>query len=159
MRRWARSFARGARGASGAWGATPAPQPTAAAAPTFRLGEGLLGQAALQSEISVVHDVPEGHLPLRSGLGQSAPKQLVFLPLAQLGRVIGVLELGCIAPWSASQTELLTAVRETIVIALEVARARTALRALLGETQSQARRLADQEEELRASNEELHSQQ
>jgi two-component system chemotaxis sensor kinase CheA len=127
--------------------------------PSFRLGEGLIGQAALQTEISFVHDVPEGHLPLRSGLGHSAPQQLVFVPLRQFGRVIGVLELGCIGPWSASQTELLASVRETIAIALEVARARAALRALLGETQSQARRLSDQEEELRASNEELHSQQ
>ena len=50
-------------------------------------------------------------------------------------------------------------VRETIAIALEVARARAATRELLEATQRQAERLAAQEVELRATNEELQAQE
>lgn len=93
----------------------------------FELGQGILGQAAKDAEISFVRDLPPEHLPLESGLGRSAPNLLVLAPLVQLGRVTGVLELGCVAPWPASHTELLNSVRETIAISLEVARARVAL--------------------------------
>ncbi|TMB09424.1 MAG: hypothetical protein E6J65_29050, partial [Deltaproteobacteria bacterium] len=68
---------------------------------SFRLGEGLVGQAALQTEIMVV-DAP---------------------------------------PWNAAATELLGSVRETLAIALEVARSRAELRALLAKTQRQAEEL------------------
>jgi signal transduction histidine kinase/CheY-like chemotaxis protein len=125
----------------------------------FGLGEGLVGEAAQRTEITIVKQVPEGYLPVRSGLGSSSPSQLVLVPLVQLGRVVGVLELGCFAPFGEQHSELLLSVRESVAIALEVARGRAALRELLAETQSQARRLAEQEEELRASNEELLSQQ
>ena len=126
---------------------------------SFRLGEGLIGEAAKRSEIQVIESLPEGYLQAVSGLGHSSPKQLVLAPLTQLGRVIGVLELGYFAPFNEQHQELLVSVRETVAIALEVARARAALRELLRQTQTQARRLADQEEELRASNEELQAQQ
>jgi two-component system chemotaxis sensor kinase CheA len=126
---------------------------------SFRLGEGLVGEAAKRPEIQVVESLPDGYLHAVSGLGNGSPKQLVLAPLTQLGRVIGVLELGYFAAFTEQHHELLVSVRETVAIALEVARARAALRALLRETQSQARRLADQEEELRASNEELQTQQ
>jgi CheY-like chemotaxis protein/signal transduction histidine kinase len=127
--------------------------------PRFRLGEGLVGQAALRDEITVLRDPPPGYLRVRSGLGESAPSAIVLLPLVRAGTVSGVLEFALLKPWSARDSELLLSLRETLAIAIEVARARTALRDALSETQRQAQRLATQEEELRATNEELQSQQ
>jgi len=129
------------------------------ARPSFAPGEGLVGQAALSDELQVIGDPPADHLKVSSGLGESAPRALVFLPLARTGNVSGVLELAVFAAWTPLQGELLMAVRETLTIALEVARARAALRDLLAETQRQAQRLTTQEEELRATNEELQAQQ
>jgi hypothetical protein len=140
----------------GNYGGTPA---DVSSAPRFRIGEGLVGQAALGEEITVVNAPPPGYLRVRSGLGEGAPHAIVLLPLRHLGRARGVLELALFAPWSARAAEVLTLVKESLVIALEVALARVATRQLLAETQRQAARLAEQEEELRATNEELEAQQ
>jgi signal transduction histidine kinase/CheY-like chemotaxis protein/HAMP domain-containing protein len=127
--------------------------------PRFAPGEGLIGQAALAEDLVVVDDPPADYLKVRSGLGESAPRAVVMTPLVHLGRVTGVLELGVFKAWPDRATDLLASVRETLAIAIEVARARAALRELLNETQHQAERLKSQEEELRATNEELHAQQ
>ena len=126
---------------------------------SFRLGEGLVGQAALQQEIMVVEDLPPDYFRVRSGTGEGPPRSLVLVPLLHLGRVKGVLELALFRPFASETRELLTSVRETIVIALEVAIARSSMRELLAETQRQAQRLSGQEQELRANNEELQAQQ
>jgi len=129
------------------------------AAASFGLGQGLVGQAALREDIMVVGDPPPGYLQVRSGLGASAVREIVLVPIVRAGRVSGVLELGFFSPWSERAHELVLSVREMIAIAIEVARARTATRRLLAETQRQAQLLVEQEEELRARNEELQSQQ
>ncbi|HEY0469831.1 MAG TPA: response regulator, partial [Polyangiaceae bacterium] len=54
--------------------------------------------------------------------------------------------------------ELLTSVQEMLVVGLQAARSRAALRDALERSQRQAERLAAQEEELRANNQELQSQ-
>jgi CheY-like chemotaxis protein/signal transduction histidine kinase len=127
--------------------------------PSFGSGEGLVGQAALVKTITVVTDPPEDYLRVRSGLGEAAPRAIVFLPLLRDGKANGVIELALFKPWSDRSAEFLLSVRESIAIAIEVARARSAMRALLAETQSQATRLSAQEEELLAANEELQTQQ
>jgi CheY-like chemotaxis protein len=125
----------------------------------FRPGEGLLGQAALQQDIVVVTDLPADYARIQSGTGDALPRALVLVPLLHLGRARGVIELAMFSEPSPEIRELLGNVRETLVIALEVAVARTAMRELLAETQRQAQRLIGQEQELRANNEELQAQQ
>jgi CheY-like chemotaxis protein len=128
------------------------------AAQRFALGEGLVGQAALQREPLVIDRLPDDYLRVRSGLGEARPRCVVLLPLVHHERVTGVLELALFSSWSPRYGELLAALSETLAIALEVSRARSAMRELLAETQRQAQRLATQEEELRATNEELQAQ-
>jgi CheY-like chemotaxis protein/signal transduction histidine kinase len=129
------------------------------AIPSFRSGEGLVGQAALQDQLMLISDPPADYLRVRSGLGEGSPRVVVLLPLIHSGQVTGVLELALFKPWPEVGTELLVSLRETLAIAIEVALARAATRELLAETQRQAQRLATQEEELRTSNEELQAQQ
>jgi CheY-like chemotaxis protein/signal transduction histidine kinase len=143
----------------GQYGGAAVPATDAGAAPRFRIGEGLVGQAALVEELTVINDPPADYLRIRSGLGEGAPRVIVLLPLRHLGRVRGVLELALFARWTERSAEALLVVRESLVIAMEVARARIATRDLLTETQRQAERLVQQEEELRSTNEELQTQQ
>lgn len=132
-----------------------APEPP----PSFRPGEGLVGQAALRTEITVIDDPPSDYLRVRSGLGEARPRAIVLLPLVHLGRVTGVLELALFSPWSERLTDVLLSLRESLVIAIEVALAREAMSQLLAETQRQTVRLTEQEEELRTNNEVLATQQ
>jgi CheY-like chemotaxis protein/signal transduction histidine kinase len=125
----------------------------------FARGEGLVGRAALGEELVVVTDAPPGYLRVRSGLGEAPPRAVVLAPLAQGGRLVAVLELALFDELSAQGRELLSSIGEPIAIALEVARARASTRELLAATQRQAHQLAAQEEELRATNEELQAQE
>jgi CheY-like chemotaxis protein/signal transduction histidine kinase/HAMP domain-containing protein len=125
----------------------------------FERGEGLVGEAALHTDLTVVAEPPPEYLRVRSALGEAPPRAIALLPLWHAGRVAGVLELAVFKPWSDTSAELLTSVRDTLALALVAARGRAATRDLLAATQRQAAKLAAQEEELRATNEELQAQE
>ncbi|HEX3852530.1 MAG TPA: response regulator, partial [Polyangiaceae bacterium] len=121
-------------------------------------GQGLLVEAARAASLVVIDDVPQGFLKIRSGLGEGAPRCLAFLPLSRADETIGVLELALFKECSPEIRELLAGVREMLVIGLQAARSRAALRQALERSQQQAERLIAQEEELRTNNQELQSQ-
>ncbi len=63
-------------------------------APTaLKLGEGLLGQCALDGEIRVVSAPDPSFWTIRSGLGESMPTALFLGPVILNGRLLGVVEL------------------------------------------------------------------
>jgi signal transduction histidine kinase/HAMP domain-containing protein len=66
----------------------------------FALGEGLVGQAALEKKIFVVSGVPEDYVPILSSLGEAPPRSIVVLPILFEGQVRGVIELGSFEPFS-----------------------------------------------------------
>ena len=125
----------------------------------FAAGEGLPGQAAAGTELLVVDGPPAEYLTVRSGLGEAPPRSLVFVPLSRGGKNLGVIELAFFKECDELGHELLRNVREMVAIALEVARSRGTLQALLEKSQRQTDLLAAQEEELRASNRGLVEQQ
>jgi signal transduction histidine kinase/DNA-binding response OmpR family regulator len=108
----------------------------------FLPGEGIIGEAARRTELTII-PAPAGALTIRSAVATCDPRALVLVPLVHGGRVTGVLELGLLDELTQTQRDLLTSVRESIAIAIEVARARTATRLLLAETQRQAAELLD----------------
>jgi signal transduction histidine kinase/CheY-like chemotaxis protein/HAMP domain-containing protein len=95
-------------------------------APAFRPGEGLAGQAALQTDVMVVHSEGD-QLRIRSGLTEGSPRAIVLVPLLRDGKVSGLLELASLQPWNDRSTELLLSVRETLAVSLEVKRSRRRL--------------------------------
>ena len=129
-----------------------------AIAEQFDLGDGLLGQAAVERKIVRIDNVPEGYLTVGSGLGRSQPRQLLILPAAAEGAVNAVLELGFLHPLDPLVLDLLSEIAEAIAVAVKSALYREHLQALLAETQQQAEELQAQSEELRVSNEELEEQ-
>ncbi|HUQ07371.1 MAG TPA: response regulator [Kofleriaceae bacterium] len=114
------------------------------AAPTgYARGEGLVGQAALQHEVTVIKAPTSGALRLRTSAVEADPRAIAFVPLVHLGAVVGVIELVLLEPWTERAGELAHLVRDSITVTIEVARARTATRSLLGKTQRQATELLD----------------
>jgi hypothetical protein len=59
---------------------------------TFKIGEGLSGQAARNQQLMVLTSLPEGHLEVYSGLGKAPPAYLAIVPLVHKGKTIAVLE-------------------------------------------------------------------
>jgi HAMP domain-containing protein/signal transduction histidine kinase/ActR/RegA family two-component response regulator len=66
----------------------------------FSVGEGLVGQAALEKKPIVVSALPEDYVAITSSLGEAAPRNVVVLPVLFEGRVRGVIELGSFEPFS-----------------------------------------------------------
>src|SRR6516225_9095345 len=59
----------------------------------LRIGETLLGQCAAEQQRILITDVPPGATPVRSGLFQSVPKNVVVLPVLFENQVKAVIEL------------------------------------------------------------------
>jgi CheY-like chemotaxis protein/CHASE3 domain sensor protein len=132
--------------------------PAGAQAETVRAGDGLIGQAANDKRLLRVRDVPDGYLPIASGVGQGTPSELLVAPASIDGVVHAVLELGFFGAVDAAKSELLTRVSEPIAVAVRASKDRQRLEELLLETQRQAEELQAGQEELRVSNEELEEQ-
>ncbi|RKH15241.1 GAF domain-containing protein, partial [Corallococcus sp. CA041A] len=125
---------------------------------TLAPGEGLAGQAIKDGRACHLRDVPEGYLPISSGLARGRPRHVLIAPSQVDGQVNAVVELGFLHPVHPSDLELLQQVSDAIAVAVRASLDRTRLEQLLEETQRQAEELQAQQEELRVSNEEIEVQ-
>lgn len=121
----------------------------------IELGEGLVGQTALEKKIISITDIPVDYIRIESSLGSAPPKSIVAIPLLFNGKLIGVLELGSFNIWEQRDFELFESLIETIGVSFDSCGARDKMTLLLKQQQEQAREMLSQQEELRASNEEL----
>lgn len=124
----------------------------------FRVGEGLIGQAAVEKEIISVTDIPENYVRISSALGEALPLNIIIAPFVYEEKVTGVIELGSFKEFNDTQVDFLELVLEHLAIIFNSARSREQVIALLAETQDQAEALQHQQEELRQTNEELEEQ-
>ncbi|MBF0509569.1 MAG: response regulator [Deltaproteobacteria bacterium] len=124
----------------------------------YELGQGLVGQAALEREIISVTNVPEDYIRINSSFGDTLPRNIVVVPFLYDNQVKGVLELGAVNEFSDQVLNFLSVVGGTLAVAFNTAASRQKLQELLTETSRQAEELQMQQEELAASNEELEEQ-
>ena len=125
---------------------------------TLALGEGLVGQAALEGKPLSLDSLPQNYLKVSSALGNTDAQSVLIFPIADKGTVNGVLEIGFLRPVRDEDTELLKRISESIGSGIEAARYRQRLQRALSETQQLNEELQVQQEELRAANEELEEQ-
>ncbi|WP_417792343.1 response regulator [Stutzerimonas xanthomarina] len=124
----------------------------------LELGEGLVGQVALERRPMSLDNVPQGYLNVSSALGSADAASVLIFPVEDSGLVNAVLEIGFLRPLLDEDRELLRRVSENIGSAIEAARYRQRLQRMLAETQQLNEELQVQQEELRAANEELEEQ-
>ncbi len=131
----------------------------------FHIGEGLVGQAALEKKPILLTNVPEDYIRISSGLGEASPRNILVLPVLFEGEVKAVIELASFLPFSQIHQLFLDQLAETVgvVINMIAANMRTAelleqSQSLTLELQSQSEELRKQQEELKRSNAELEAQ-
>lgn len=124
----------------------------------FRPGEGLVGQAALEKQPILLTQVPEDYVAVTSGLGEMRPRHLLAVPMVYNKATVGVCELGKLEEFTGIEMAWLETLSERLGIVVSTVKARAELKKVLEVTQLQARDLAAQQEELRATNEELEEQ-
>ncbi|MFE0089641.1 HAMP domain-containing protein [Streptomyces sp. NPDC058991] len=128
----------------------------------FRLGESLVGQAALSRRTIAVDDLPPGYLTISSGLGAGPPGALVVLPILVEGQVLGAVELAALRPFSGLHRDFLDQFIETVgvIVSSLIAHARTdelleQSQLLTAELRARSQELQVRQEELQSSNAEL----
>ena len=124
----------------------------------FEMGEGLIGQAALEKKIIVFEELPENYLYIHSGLGKEQPGAIIIVPLIFHNKVLGVMEFGAVSAFSQIQMNFLGIVSENIAVAINTSKARTRMSTLLAHSQNQSEELKVQQEELRQAYEDLEEQ-
>ncbi|WP_458413530.1 response regulator [Schinkia sp. CFF1] len=131
----------------------------------FYLGQGLVGQVALENKRILLDTLPDNYIKIKSGLGQSSPKHLYVLPISYEDKVIAVFELGSFTPFDENQLRLLDLVVQTVGVSLHSILGHMKIEKLLVESQtlteelqSQSEELQQQQEELRMINEQLEEQ-
>jgi len=114
----------------------------------FALGEGLIGQCAVEKERILLTNVPKNYIKIKSGLGESTPKNVIVLPVLFETEIKAVIELATFEPFSETHLDFLGQLTESIGIVLNTIETNTRTQELLEQSQS----LTD---ELRRTNEEL----
>lgn len=122
---------------------------------SFKYGEGLVGQAALEKKRILFTEIPSDYIHIQSGFGDTIPKSILVYPFLYEGEVKGVIEIGATHNFSGLDIQFLEMTAESLAISFNGAQSRTTLKDLLEETQRQSEELQAQQEELKQANEEL----
>ncbi len=121
----------------------------------YKMGEGLVGQCALEKEKILLTNVPNDYIKIASGLGEAKPLNIIVMPVVFEGQVKAVLELASFDRFQATHETFLDQLTESIGIVLNTIEANMRTEDLLKQSQSLARELQSQQEELQQTNAEL----
>jgi HAMP domain-containing protein/CheY-like chemotaxis protein/signal transduction histidine kinase len=124
----------------------------------FRLGEGLVGQCALEKERILLTEVPPDYIKISSGLGEATPLNAVVLPVLFEGQVTAVIELASFRRFSEIHLTFFDQLTESIAIVLNTIAASMRTEELLKQSQSLAEELQSQQKELTETNKRLEQQ-
>jgi len=131
----------------------------------FKVGEALVGQAALERKPIVITQAPEDYIRIASGLGEAAPTSIIVLPVLFEETVMAVIELASFTPFTEIQQAFLDQLSESIGVVLNTIQANMRTEELLLQSQqltqdlqSQSEELQSQQDELKRSNAELEAQ-
>ncbi|HXO85403.1 MAG TPA: response regulator, partial [Gemmatimonadales bacterium] len=119
------------------------------------LGEGLVGQCAIEQQRIVLQDVPKNYVRIGSGLGSSLPTNLVVLPVLFEGETKAVIELASLYPFTPTHLSFLEQLTQSIGVVLNTIEATMRTESLLVQSQQLTTELQTRQTELQSTNEEL----
>ena len=122
---------------------------------SLKLGESLVGQAALEKQRVLLSDAPSDYVKVSSALGAARPMNIVVLPILFEGEVKAVMELSSLERFNSTHQAFLDQLTESIGIVLHTIEANTRTENLLKQSQSLASELQNRQEELQKTNLEL----
>ena len=119
------------------------------------LGQGLIGQCAIDKRKILLTNVPSEAFRIASGLSQNAAMDVLVLPVVFEGHVRAVLELASLEHFNPVHEAFLDQLTESIGIVINTIEANTRTEDLLKQSQSLAEELGSRQEELQITNQEL----
>ena len=123
--------------------------------PRLRMGEGLIGQCALDARRMLITELPQNVVPIGSGLFKAVPRNAIVLPVLFEGQVKAVIELASLGSFTDLQMSFLDQLTTSIGIVLNSIEATMQTEGLLTQSQELAGELQTQQRELQQTNEQL----
>ncbi|PKL77144.1 MAG: hypothetical protein CVV27_06635, partial [Candidatus Melainabacteria bacterium HGW-Melainabacteria-1] len=124
----------------------------------YRPREGLIGQCAFEKSRILLSDVPEDYIKINSGLGESSPMNIVVLPVVFESEILAIIELASFQRFNETHLAFLDQLTESIGIVLNTISATNRTEELLKQSQTLALELQSQQQELTESNKRLEDQ-
>ncbi len=121
----------------------------------LQLGEGLVGQCAVEKTKIHITNTPPEYIRISSALGSAPPQSIIVLPVVFEGHVKGVLELASFDVFNSTHQAFLDQLTESIGIVINTIEANMRTEDLLKQSQSLTQELQARGEELQKTNEEL----
>ena len=119
------------------------------------VGEGLVGQCALEKERILLSEVKSDYTRIHSSLGDARPSSIVVLPVLFEGQTKAVIELASLKSFSVTHLTLLEQLTQSIGVVLNTIEATMRTENLLQQSQQLTVELQSQQKELQQTNEEL----
>jgi len=119
------------------------------------LGQGLVGQSAVEKQRILLHDVPAAYTRVSSSLGDAPPACVVVLPVLFEGQPKAVIELAALQPFNVTHITFLEQLTQSIGVVFNTIEATMRTEKLLQQSQQLTVELQLQQKELQQTNEEL----
>ena len=121
------------------------------------VGEGLVGQCALEKQRIVLDNVPRTYAKISSSLGGARPRSVVVLPVLFEGETKAVIELASLQPFTQTHLMFLEQLTQSLGVVLNTIEATMRTERLLEQSQQLTTELQTRQGELQQTNEELAS--
>lgn len=123
------------------------------------IGQGLIGQAAIERRTIYLKEFPEDYINITSGLGLAPPNSLIIVPLKSNDELVGCVELASFKEFSEVDREFLEKVGENIAGTVISAKTNQQTKELLEQSRQMTEEMQSQEEEMRQNMEEMQATQ
>jgi len=121
----------------------------------LKVGEGLVGQCALDKQRLLITEIPDSAISISSALLKVTPRNIVVLPVLFENQVKAVIELASIDEFTPLQVTFLEQLTASIGIVLNSIEATMQTEGFLKQSQQLAAELQTQQRELQQTNEQL----
>ena len=125
---------------------------------SIKMGEGFIGQSALEKKSFILRDIPEEFRYVTTGLLEIRPKNLLVIPVLFEDEVIAVMELVSVTDISDLHQDLIHQTVDNLGLTIHSIMGRMRIQTLLHESQAMTEELQVQSEELQTQAEELQMQ-
>lgn len=125
---------------------------------SIKMGEGLIGQCALEKQSFILREIPEKFRYVTSGLLEISPQNLLVIPILFEDEVIAVIELVSVTEISDLHQDLIQQTVDNLGLTIHSIMGRMRIQTLLHESQAMTEELQVQSEELQTQAEELQMQ-
>ena len=122
----------------------------------FSIGEGLVGQAAIEKDIIYRTEIPDDYVSISSGLiGDKKPSSLLIVPMFMEEKLQGAFEFASVKEFKSYEIEFIKAIAEILARTVFNLKITEKTEKLLYEAQTMTQELRQNEEQLRQNAEEM----